>query len=129
MRIRTQRRKHYMYPDATIVCGTPIFDDEHQDTIVNPVVIIEVLSPSTEQYDRGRKFQAYRSLPSFQEYLLISQNAIRIEHFARQNDIMWLMTEYTKPEQVITLASVPCTLSLAAVYEKVVALDAADDAE
>ena len=73
MRIRTPRRRQYMYPDATIICGAPIFDDDYHDIIINPIIIFEVLSPSTEQYDRGRKFQAYRTLPTLQEYLLISQ--------------------------------------------------------
>lgn len=119
MRIRTPRRKQYMYPDATIICGSPIFDDDYHDTIVNPTVIIEVLSPSTEQYDRGRKFQAYRTLDALQEYLLISQTMMRVEHFKRQNDTMWLMIEYSQPDQVIELASVACTLPLGALYEKV----------
>jgi len=119
MRIRTPRRKQYMYPDATIICGSPIFDDDYHDTILNPIVIIEVLSPSTEQYDRGRKFQAYRTLPTLQEYLLISQTTMRVEHFKRQNDMMWLMIEYTQPDQVIELSPAACTLPLAALYEKV----------
>jgi Uma2 family endonuclease len=74
MRIRTPRRRQYMYADATIIYGSPIFDDEYNDTIVNPTVIFEVLSPSTEQYDRGRKFQAYRTLSTLQEYLLHCTN-------------------------------------------------------
>lgn len=119
MRVRTPRRRQYMYPDATIICGSPIFDDEYHDTIVNPIVIIEVLSPSTEQYDRGRKFQAYRTLSTLQEYLLISQMMMRVEHFKRQNDTMWLMIEYTHPDQAIELSSVGCTLPLAELYEKV----------
>ena len=119
MRIRTPRRRQYMYPDATIICGAPIFDDEYHDTIINPTIIFEVLSPSTEQYDRGRKFQAYRTLPTLQEYLLISQTMMRVEHFKRHNDVMWLMIEYSHPDQVIELASVACTLPLAALYEKV----------
>jgi Uma2 family endonuclease len=119
MRVRTPRHKQYMYPDATIICGSPIFDDEYHDTIINPTVIFEVLSPSTEQYDRGRKFQAYRRLSTLQEYVLISQTMMRIEHFKRQNEMMWLMIEYTQPDQVIELTSVACTLPLTTLYEKV----------
>jgi Uma2 family endonuclease len=119
MRIRTPRRRQYMYPDATIICGSPIFDDEQHDTIINPIVIFEVLSPSTEQYDRGRKFQAYRTISTLQEYLLISQTMMRVEHFKRHNDMMWLMAEYSRSDQVIELASVSCRLSLGALYEKV----------
>lgn len=126
LRVRTPRRKHYMYPDATIICGTPIFDDEYQDTIANPTVILEVLSSSTESYDRGRKFQAYRTLPTLQEYMLISQTMMRVEHFKRQNDMMWLMIEYTHPDQIIELSSVACVLPLSALYEKV-GLVAEDD--
>ncbi len=119
MRVRTPRRRQYMYPDATIICGPPLFDDEYHDTIINPTVILEVLSPSTEQYDRGRKFQAYRTLSALQEYVLIAQTMMRVEHFKRQNETMWLMIEYTHPDQVIELSSVACTLPLTALYEKV----------
>ena len=119
MRIRTPQRRQYMYPDVTVMCGSPTFDDEHQDTITNPTVIFEVLSPSSENYDRGRKFQAYRSIPSLQEYVLISQTVFRVEHFTRQNDMIWLMTEYLHPDQVIELSSIVCSLSLATLYEKV----------
>jgi Uma2 family endonuclease len=119
MRIRTPRRRQYMYPDATIICGPPRFDDDHHDTIVNPVVIIEVLSPSTESYDRGRKFQAYRTITTLQEYLLISQTMRRVEHFQRHNDLMWLMREYTDLDQIIELTSVGCRILLPDLYEKV----------
>ena len=108
-----------MYPDATIICGSPLFDDDYHDTIVNPTVILEVLSPSTESYDRGRKFQAYRTIATLQEYLLISQTMLRVEHFKRHNDLMWLMIEYTQPDQVIELTSVGCNFLLSVLYEKV----------
>jgi Uma2 family endonuclease len=119
MRIRTPRRRQYMYPDATIICGSPLFDDSQHDTILNPVVIVEVLSPSTESYDRGRKFQAYRTIATLQEYLLISQTMQRVEHFQRHTDLMWLMREYTSPDQAIELTSVGCRLLLSELYEKV----------
>jgi Uma2 family endonuclease len=119
MRIRTPRRRQYMYPDATVICGAPRFDDDQHDTIINPVVIVEVLSPSTESYDRGRKFQAYRTIPTLQEYLLIAQTMCRVEHFQRHNDLMWLMREYSILDQVIELPSVGCRLLLSDLYEKV----------
>lgn len=126
MRVCTPEHKQYLYPDAMVVCGTPLFDDEYQDTIINPVVVIEVLSPSTELYDRGRKFQAYRTIPMMQEYLLVAQHTLRVERFTRQNDMMWLMTEYAQPDQMIELASISCVISLASIYEKVSLADASE---
>lgn len=88
MRLRVQ--KNYVYPDVLVVAHKPLLEDQYQDTLLNPTVIIEVLSPSTEQYDRGKKFHNYRTLDSLQEYLLISQNTQRIEHYLRQQNNAWL---------------------------------------
>jgi Uma2 family endonuclease len=119
MRIKVPATGLYTYPDITIVCGQHLFDDEHRDTISNPTVIIEILSPSTEQYDRGRKYQNYRTIPSFREYVLIAQDMPRIEHYARQANSGWLMLEYTELADTVTLSSIGCTLCLDDVYEKV----------
>jgi Uma2 family endonuclease len=113
----------YAYPDITVVCGEPQLDsDEHLDTLLNPVVIIEVLSDSTEMFDRGEKFHAYRTLPSLQEYILIAQDTRHVEHFLRQSD-SWIYTDATAADSVITLPSIGCTLALAEVYRKVVFAD------
>ena len=84
----------YTYPDVTVVCGKAEFEDRSEDTLLNPTVLIEVLSPSTEAYDRGAKFEFYRTLESLTDYLLISQSKPIIEHFTRQPDDRWLLSTY-----------------------------------
>jgi Uma2 family endonuclease len=119
MRLNVPAVGLYTYPDVTVVCGEPQFDeDEVPDTLLNPTVLIEVLSPSTENYDRGKKFQYYRTLESLQEYLLISQESARIEHYVRQGE-QWLFGDAYRLEDVMKLPSIDCTLALADVYEKV----------
>lgn len=109
----------YTYPDALVVCGKPEFADETEDLLLNPIVIIEVLSKSTENYDRGDKFRNYRSLPSFQEYLLIAQHEPRVEHFARQAQDEWVLSECSMPDGSLYLSSIDCTLHVADIYDKV----------
>ena len=109
----------YTYPDISAVCGEPKFEDDHFDTLVNPNLIIEVLSATTESYDRGKKFAHYRTIDSLKEYVLVSQTECRIERFSRQTDSNWLYTETTDPEGSIELTSVACRLSLSRVYQKV----------
>jgi Uma2 family endonuclease len=122
LRVRVSQAGLYTYPDLTVVCGPAQFADDHRDTLLNPTVIVEVLSPSTEGYDRGRKFQQYRTLESLREYLLIAQDARHVEHFVRQGDHQWLLSEASAPDAVLHLPSIGCALSLADLYEKV-ALD------
>jgi Uma2 family endonuclease len=110
---------HYSYPDVTIVCGEPQFVDEHRDTLLNPTVVIEVLSPTTEAWDRGGKFQQYRQRESLQEYVLIAQDQPHIERFVRQADGQWLMSEVSGLEAVLPMPSIGCELALALVYLKV----------
>ncbi|MCB9456599.1 MAG: Uma2 family endonuclease [Anaerolineaceae bacterium] len=119
MRVKVAQTGIYTYPDISIVCEPPRFEDDRQDTLLNPVVLIEVLSPSTENYDRGKKFQHYRTLESLQEYLLIAQDSPHIEHYRRQADNQWLLTDVAQADAVIELPSIACTLALADVYEKV----------
>jgi Uma2 family endonuclease len=89
------------------------------DTLLNPTVIIEVLSPSTEGYDRGKKFQQYQRLRSLKEYLLIAQDAFHVDHFVRQSETNWLFTGYDGPDATICLPAIDCTLALADIYERV----------
>ncbi|HEX2906142.1 MAG TPA: Uma2 family endonuclease [Phototrophicaceae bacterium] len=117
MRVKTGDGQ-YTYPDISLVCGESVFEDDRDDTLLNPLVIIEILSPSTETYDRGRKFQHYRTLASLQEYLLIAQDSVRVEHYTRQGE-QWLLTDATSLDDILTLPSVDCTLALRDVYEKV----------
>lgn len=108
----------YTYPDISIVCGAPEFTGDSFDTLVNPILIVEVLSPSTEAYDRGTKFQHYRKLPSLQEYVLISQNKPRIERFQRQNDL-WTLTDAETLDTLLELSSIECCIALKDIYRKV----------
>lgn len=118
MRVKTPSSGLYTYPDVTVVCGTPEFEDNNFDTLMNPTVIIEVLSPSTEAYDRGKKFTHYRTIQSLQDYILIAQDSTRIDHFTlRENE--WIFSDANSLDEVITLTSIDCTLLLSDVYEKV----------
>jgi Uma2 family endonuclease len=119
MRVKTRSSVLYTYPDISVVCGESQFEDEFVDTLLNPTVLFEVLSPSTERYDRGKKFQHYRTLPSLQEYVLIAQDSYRIEHFTRQPNDEWLLADAASLDAAIQLPSIQCQLALADVYEKV----------
>jgi Uma2 family endonuclease len=119
MRVRVPVAKLYTYPDIIVTCGDSQFADEEFDTLLNPTTIIEVLSPSTESYDRGKKFQYYRTIRSLKEYLLVTQDAYHIDQFVRQGEINWLLTEHDGPTATVHLASIDCTLALANLYEKV----------
>lgn len=118
LRVKIPATRFYTYPDVVVVCGEALFDDRYEDILLNPTLIAEVLSPSTEAYDRGEKFRLYRTSASLQEYLLISQEKVYIEHFQRDGDA-WRLQDADALEAVITLSSIGCTLALADVYEKV----------
>jgi len=119
MRVRVNPTGLYTYPDVSVVCGEELFIDEQVDTLLNPTVIIEVLSPSTEAYDRGDKFGHYRKLESLMEYVLIAQDKYHVEHYVRQPDNQWLLSETESVQDTVHLPSVNCDLALADVYEKV----------
>jgi Uma2 family endonuclease len=119
MRVARDPFDVYMYPDISIVCGAPQFEDPVRDTLLNPTVLIEILSPSTEQYDRGRKFHRYQSLPSFREYLLIAQDEPVVDHYIRQADGHWLWSVVEGLAGTVTLPTINCALTLAAIYEQV----------
>jgi Uma2 family endonuclease len=119
MRVKVAPTGLYTYPDVMVVCGKTLFDDEQQDTLLNPSVIIEVLSKSTEGYDRGEKFAHYRKLESLTDYLLVSQTKHRVEHYVRQPDNQWLLSETEGLENTLPILSINCVLSLAEVYDKV----------
>ena len=119
MRVRVNATGLYTYPDTVIVCGEPQFVDETRDTLLNPTVIVEVLSPSTEAYDRGDKFELYRAIPSLTHYLLVSSERMSAELFTRQAEGGWLLTGATLPEDTIDLPAVGVRFTLADLYEKV----------
>jgi Uma2 family endonuclease len=120
MRVVIPQARRYVYPDISVLCEPATFEDALDDTLTNPTVIVEILSASTERYDRGKKFQAYQTIESFQEYLLIAQDAIVVEHFVRRADKLWTFDVITDPTAVITLTSIECTLRVEDIYEKVV---------
>jgi Uma2 family endonuclease len=119
MRVRISSANLYTYPDVVVVCGEPQFEDQHVDTLLNPTLIVEVLSKSTARYDRGAKFHHYRALESLQEYLMIAQDEPRIEHYAKQPDGQWLLSDIGLDDGLVELASIECVLELKDVYEQV----------
>lgn len=119
MRVRIPESGLYTYPDVVVVCGEPRFEDDVRDTLLNPVMIVEVLSPSTEDYDRGRKFAHYRGIPSLQIYLLIAQDKVHVELSTRQADGRWLLWESDDAGVVLELPAIGATLPLAEVYDRV----------
>lgn len=119
LRVKVSPTGLYTYPDVVVVCGQPKFDDAQKDTLLNPTLIVEVLSESTEVYDRTGKFEHYRKLESLTDYLLISQEKAWIEHRARQSEIKWLIGYYMGLETVVTLPSMDCELRLSDVYDKI----------
>ncbi len=119
MRVKVSPTGLYTYPDVIVVCGEPRFEDEQFDTLLNPKVIIEVLSESTEKYDRGDKFAHYQTLDSLTDYLLMGQNQPYIEHFQRQADGSWRYSTTQGLEAAIDIATIGCVLPLAEVYERV----------
>ena len=118
MRVKVSPTGAYTYPDVVVVCDEPRFEDTSFDSLLNPTVLVEVLSPSTEAYDRGEKFAYYRQLDSLQEYVLVSQNCVRVEHYLRQGE-QWLLTELSALDDQLYLASIECELSLREIYAKV----------
>lgn len=118
LRVCVARKTLYTYPDASIVCGSPEFDpeDEHHTTILNPRAVIEVVSPSTEGYDRGEKFRRYRDMDSLREYVLISPSEPRAETFFRQDDGAWLFNAFSGADGSARLQSVEVDLPLADLY-------------
>lgn len=119
MRVRIASTDKYTHPDIVGICGEEDFEDENEDTILNPLLLIEILSKSTEAYDRGTKFEFYQTIESFNEYLLITQEPFRVEQFIRQDGNIWTYLEFRRPEHIIQLSSIDCTLSLQDIYHKV----------
>lgn len=120
MRVDVRDSGLYAYPDVVALCGEPILTDDEQDNLRNPTVIIEVLSKSTEAYDRGKKFMKYRRIESLMEYVLIAQDRYHVEHYVRQQHGGWLLSESTTLGDEIYLSSIDCHLMLSVIYDKVV---------
>lgn len=119
MRLWIPRKGLYTYPDVMVVEGALSFVEERKDTITNPLLIVEVLSDSTKNYDRGEKFEFYRTLASFQEYILVDQYQVHVEHCSKTAHHQWLMTEYEQLDAVLSLITVPLQIPLSNIYRKV----------
>jgi len=119
MRVKVSATEKYTYPDVVVACEPEQFDDAENDTLLNPVVIIEVLSTSTEAYDRGKKFEQYQQIASLTEYILVAQEPYRIEQYVRQSDKEWRYSEYHDAEEMIKIRVIGCELALKEVYAKV----------
>ena len=110
----------HTYPDLSVVCGEPQLESDAGDVLLNPIVLVEVLSDSTEAYERGKTFEHYRTIPSLQHYVLISQDRYSIDCFSRQPDGSWLLTNCQSMDEQVELEAVACHLATAEVYDKVI---------
>jgi Uma2 family endonuclease len=126
MRLKIPRTGRYTYPDVAVACAEEQFEDEHRDTLLNPVVIIEVLSDSTEAYDRGKKFEAYQHIDSLAEYILIAQDHYSVERYVRQDQRTWIYSVFQSLEDLVPLSTIGCQLILQDVYAKVDVQQASD---
>ena len=122
MRVRPSLGDAYFYPDVVVVCGEPEFEDDVFDTLLNPIVIVEVLSPSTERRDRGEKFTRYKHLMSLQEYVLVSQDKVWVEHH-RRHGTQWVLSHYRALADALPLSSIGCELPLHHIYARVTVKD------
>ena len=118
IRLKVTAAGLYTYPDVLVVCEEPRFEDDSFDILLNPTALFEVLSPGTEAYDRGAKFGFYRQLDSMQEYTLVSQDLMRVEHYLRHNE-QWILAEFGSPDDVVRLTSIDCELPLREIYAKI----------
>ncbi len=120
MRVQVEARKHDTYPDVLVVCGEPEFlDAEKRTTLLNPLLIAEVLSTSTRNFDRGDKFASYRNIETLKHYLLVSQYAFHVEHFYQNDQGRWELEEKTDPEETVFLDHLDCDLPLETIYRRI----------
>jgi len=119
MRVKVRAIGLYTYPDVAIVCGEPEFEDDNVDTLLNPTVLVEVLSPSTERYDRIAKSSYYHTIESLAEHLLVAQHEVRAEQHVKQADGSWLQSEHLNLDKTVELGSINCLLKLSDVYDKI----------
>ncbi len=125
MRVKISAGGDYVYPDIVAVCGEPRLEDKELDTLLNPTLVVEILSKTTEAYDRGGKFAVYRTLESLREYLLIAQDKVYMEHYVRQDDNRWLLSETADLQDRLELPAIKCQLEMADIYAKVIEKNAA----
>ncbi len=119
VRLWIPRYRTYTYPDVMVIQGEPVYHENRKDTITNPVLIVEVLSKSTKNYDRGDKFEFYRSIPELQEYIMIDQYRFKVEQFAKNSEGKWVFSEYDSADAVLALSSLDFQITLRDIYERV----------
>jgi Uma2 family endonuclease len=119
LRVYISAHNLFTYPDISVICGEPQFYQNRTDVITNPIVIVEVLSPSIKDYDRGQKFEFYRTLPTLQDYVVIHQSQILIEYHHRVGINRWLLTEYTELDQTLVIQAIEFSLPLRRIYARV----------
>jgi len=119
MRVKAPAARSYVYPDIVVVCGEPQFEDSYFDTLLNPTMAVEVLSKSTQSYNRLAKSAYYRTIDSLVEYLLVSQEEYRVEQYVKQADARWLLSDVRSLESVIELKSIDCSLALRDLYDRI----------
>lgn len=119
MRVKVSATGLYTYPDVIVTCEPPRFEDAHGDSLLNPAFIAEIVSPSTEAYDRGEKFRHYRALPALRTYVLIAQRMVLLECFERQADDSWKLTAFSDPAAQVDFPAIACAITLGDLYRKV----------
>jgi Uma2 family endonuclease len=123
LRIKVVAAGLYTYPDCSVICGDLQYFGDHRDVVLNPILIVEVLSPSTENYDRGKKFELYRTIPSVREYLIVHQDRRHVEHYSRQDDGSWLLREHIGAADSVAIARLNVHIPLGDLYASALDLD------
>jgi Uma2 family endonuclease len=118
LKVRVPNSKRFFYPDVSVVCGEVQFADDEKDVVLNPLLVVEVLSDSPAAFDRGKKFQSYQQIESLQEYLLVSQDEYVVEHYLRQGNDHWLYTKVSGLEEIIVLPALKSQLAMSDIYSK-----------
>jgi len=119
MRVKVNATGLYTYPDVVAACDEPRFEDDQVDILMNPKVVVEVLSPSIELWDRGKKFEHYRNIPSVREYVLIAQDHVLVERFTINADGQWALLDYRTPDDTLILDSISCRIKLSEIYARI----------
>jgi len=119
LRVKVPQIPYYTYPDVSVVCGQPQLEDEHRDNLLNPILIVKILSRSTERHDRTSKFESYRRIETLRDYVLIAQDSYRVEHYRKQPDGSWIFSETTDANLNLKLPSIACELALSDIYARV----------
>ena len=119
MRVKIEASGMYVYPDVVVACDNPQYEDDALDTLINPQVVIEILSDSTEKYDRGAKFEHYRRLSSLKQYVLITQDRPMVESYIRQEDDQWILWASSDMDAVLQLPAIGCQVPLQRIYRRV----------